>query len=110
MEFRKAYKQDVPIRIAKWSVARTLRSLDRVEEALTIQQELLEEWQRAGESSGYVHEELGECLLELKRGAEAAPHFASAHELLSEDAWLRENQSERLERLRELGSGARPSG
>lgn len=90
------------IGVAKWSIARTLRSLGRVEEALTRQQELLEEHQAAGTSDGYVHEELGECLLLLDRTAESRPHFARAHELLSKDPWLTANESERLERLRKL--------
>ncbi|MCH7870128.1 MAG: hypothetical protein IID33_00350 [Planctomycetes bacterium] len=91
-------------RVAKWCIARTLRSLNRVEEALARQRGLLNEHEALGTSDGYVHEELGECLLHLERAAEAAPHFARSFELLSADPWLTANESERLERLKKLGS------
>jgi tetratricopeptide (TPR) repeat protein len=55
-------------RVAKWSVAKQLRFLNRNEEALAMQQELLEEYARdepGGE--GLVHEEIGELLQRLGR-------------------------------------------
>ena len=84
-------------------MARTLRSLDRVEDALAIQEELHRELAEAKEEDGYVCEELGECLLRLGRGEEARPHLAKAYELLSRDPWLSENEPERIARLKELG-------
>ncbi|HVO68859.1 MAG TPA: tetratricopeptide repeat protein [Aggregatilineaceae bacterium] len=93
-----------PIRIARWCVARALRSLGRVEEALAMQQALLEEAATAGEKPGYTYEELGECLLLLDRQAEAAPYFAQAYAVLSQDPWLARNEPERLNRLKELGA------
>ena len=83
-------------RVAKWCIARTLRSLDRVDEALAGQRDLLSEHEALGTSDGYVHEELGECLLLLGRAAEALPHFARAFELLSGDPWLAAHEKERL--------------
>lgn len=51
---------------------------------------------------GFVHEELAE-LLDAAGDREAArPHFAAAHEMLSELGWI---DQERLARLRELASG-----
>lgn len=50
-------------RVARWCVARVLRSLGRIEEALAQQWALLDEGMAAGEADGYVHEEIGECLL-----------------------------------------------
>jgi tetratricopeptide (TPR) repeat protein len=91
------------IRIARWCVARALRSLGRVEEALAMQQALLEEAAALGEKPGYTYEELGECLLLLDRPAEARPYFAQAYDVLSQDPWLSRNESERLTRLKELG-------
>lgn len=88
------------IRIAKWSVARTLRSLLRHKEALDIQHKLLEE----EKNDGYIYEELGENLLALGQGDEAKPYFAKAHELLSQDDWFVQNESARLERLKTLAS------
>jgi tetratricopeptide (TPR) repeat protein len=95
-----------PIRIARWCVARALRSLGRIEEALSAQQALLAENEAAGAPDGYVHEELAECLAALHRDAEAAPHFAAAYDLLSKDEWLRRDEPDRLERLRRLGGAS----
>ena len=83
-------------RVADWAVGRALRSLERYDEALAIQQRLA-----AGESDGYVDEELAELLLALGRPVEARPHFARAAALLADDPWLDEPQ--RLARLRALG-------
>lgn len=46
-------------RIARWCVGRALRSLGRVEEALTVQRDLHAEAALAGERDGYIEEELG---------------------------------------------------
>jgi tetratricopeptide (TPR) repeat protein len=88
------------ILIAKWSVARTLRSLGEYHEALDIQHKLLQEKQ----NDGYIYEELGECLLALKQDTEAKLYFAKAYELLSKDDWFVQNESTRLERLKPLSS------
>lgn len=103
-EWRKEQGQALETRIAKWTIARALRSLERLDEALAMQQELLEEWKQAGEEDGYVYEEIGECLLALGKKEESKTHFRRAHELLSEDPWLAKNEAERLERLKELGT------
>lgn len=96
---REAEGDEEKIRIARWCVARTLRSLGRTGEALAAQQRLLAET----DADGYVHEELAECLAELGRDAEAKPHFAAAYELLAQDPWLQRDDPGRLERLRSLG-------
>lgn len=90
------------IRIAVWTVARCLRSLNRIEEALSKQKALKDELESAGESDGYVYEEIGECLLALKRDDEAKLYFSKAYEILSADEWLAEKEPERLNRLKEL--------
>lgn len=90
-------------RIAAWTVARALRSLGRYEEALASQEENQRRALDAGDSDGYIEEEIGECLLALGRAAEAAPHFAQAYAMLSQDPWLSESDPERLERLQRLG-------
>jgi tetratricopeptide (TPR) repeat protein len=90
-------------RIAKWTVARTLRSMNRVEEALSHQMELKKEFESAHEEDGYVLEEIGECLLALNRPDEAQSYFAEAYKLLSRDIWLAGGEPKRLERLRQLG-------
>ena len=93
-------------RIASWCVARTLRSLNRFEEALSRQLALEEEWAEDGETDGYVFEEIGECLLALNRKEEARPYFSTAYVILNADAWLVEHDSARLERLRSLAQSS----
>ena len=90
------------LRIAKWTVARCLRSMNQIEEALSKQMALKAEFDSIGGSDGYVEEEIGECLLLLKRESEAKPYFAKAYELLSQDEWLMENEPERMKRMKEL--------
>jgi tetratricopeptide (TPR) repeat protein len=87
-------------RIARWSVARCLRTLGRIEEALSIQLALHEN----GPSDGYVEEELGELYLTSGEPALARPYFAAAEELLGADEWLAEHEPDRLARLRELAA------
>jgi tetratricopeptide (TPR) repeat protein len=91
------------LRIAKWTVARCLRSMNRIEEALSKQMTLKAEFDSIGGSDGYVEEEIGECLLALKREEESKPYFAKAYELLSQDEWILENEVERIMRLKQLG-------
>jgi tetratricopeptide (TPR) repeat protein len=88
------------IAVARWTIARCLRSLGRYDEALAIQREL----RQSGPGDGYIDEELGELLLITSNLEAAAPHFATAHRLLSTDPWLTAEQPERLHRLAELAA------
>jgi tetratricopeptide (TPR) repeat protein len=103
LEWQRQQGKPRETRIAAWTVARALRSLGRYEEALQRQQENLRDIQESGETDGYTHEELGECLLALGREEEARGHFARACAVLSQDPWLKEGEPERLERLAQLG-------
>lgn len=98
--FRAKSGKEAPLRIARWCVARCLRSLGRYTEALTIQEKLAQ-----GDSGGYVSEELGELKLVMGDLEEAKPHFAAAYAALSLDDWFVANEPGRLARLKEL-SGA----
>lgn len=102
--WRQAVHPDQPetIRIAKWCVGRTLRSLARLEAALAVQQALLAEHEATGQADGFVFEEIGECLLGLGQEAEARPFFAQAYAELSQLDWL---EPGRLARLQRLGNG-----
>jgi tetratricopeptide (TPR) repeat protein len=102
LQRRRAQGQARETRIAAWTVGRALRSLGRTQEALTIQLDNLQQARDSGDSAGYVEEELGECLLAMGHADEAAPHFARAHTLLSQDGWLVEHEPGRLKRLWEL--------
>ncbi len=105
LKSREEKNDDEGIRIAKWTVGRAYRSLGRTEEALRIQRDLEEEFEREGlEQDGYVYEELAECLYIQGKNEEAVKYFALAYDLLSKDEWMVANESDRLERLRELGN------
>jgi len=105
LELRKEQGKASEIRIARWMVARALRSLNRNDEALAIQQALAAENTQAGEADPYVDEELGECLLALGRASEAQPYFAKAYAVLSQDDLLMKYEAPRLARLRTLAQG-----
>lgn len=88
------------IQIAKWSVARCLRSLKRYDEALTIQRALEAEHREAGTTDGYVFEEIAENLALLGRMDEARPYFERAFIELGKDEWFVKNEPERLANLK----------
>ncbi len=102
LEWQKARGDIRQILIAKWCIARALRSLGRLDEALAMQQALLEDWKPLGGSAGYPEEEAGECLLALGRAEEARPYFAQAYAKLSQDPWLVAEEPARLARLKQL--------
>ena len=90
------------IRVARWCVARALRSLGRVAEALAAQQALEAEIAAAGApADGFVCEEIAECLVALGRPGEAKPWFARAHAELAKDPWFVDAEPARLARLLE---------
>ena len=93
-------------RIARWSVARCLRSLQRYDEALQVQLALEAEWAAAGKVDGYVFEELAELYEQLGKPDQAKPYFGRAAEELGKDAWFVKNESARLARLRERGGSS----
>jgi tetratricopeptide (TPR) repeat protein len=99
LRFREEARQPGEILIAKWAVARTLRALDRIEEALAIQEGLQAELSRAGRTDPYVEEELGECLWAANRRDEAKPWLRGALEGFRADEWMVANEPERLARL-----------
>ncbi|MFN8528776.1 MAG: tetratricopeptide repeat protein [Anaerolineae bacterium] len=91
------------IQIADWCIARTLRSLNRIDEALSIQQRLQAEHEAAGTSDGYVTEELRGVFVGTGCADAAKPYFARAYVELSQDSWLVRQEPARIERLRTLG-------
>jgi tetratricopeptide (TPR) repeat protein len=104
LKFRQERGQERETRIAKWGVARALRALGRMNEALAMQEALLAEHEAIGSCDGFVFEELGECRLCLNRADEARPFFARAYEVLSKDPWLSRDEPARLQRIKELGA------
>lgn len=89
-------------RIARWTVARGLRSLGRLDEAEAIQRRLVAEFDAAHAPDGFVFEELAEIAVARGDRAAAQPWAARALAILGEDADLRASEPARLSRLAEL--------
>ena len=104
--WRKARDNAEATRIAKWTVAHTLRKMGKVEKALAMQRELEKECAEAEAPDGFVFEEIAECLLAEGKTDAARPYFAKAYELLKDVGWIAQSDPERLERMRELGGGS----
>ena len=102
LDWHETHGKPNTIRIARWTIARTLRELGQLQEALKIQQRLL--GGAEDEPDGYVHEEMAELLHALGQVDEAKPHFSRAYERLSQDPWLMDNEAERVERLKTMGA------
>ncbi len=103
LAFREEQNDSAGVLIARWTIARTSRSLGRVEEALRMQLELEKNVEEYGLApDGYVYEEIAECLLLLGRKPESRKYFGLAHGILSRDEWMVANEPERLRRLDEL--------
>jgi tetratricopeptide (TPR) repeat protein len=100
------YKQHAPesrgALIAKWSVAKQLRYLDRADQALKMQRELRDAYEKAGQPDGFVFEELAECLLLQGQPDEAKPWFKKAYAALETATWVAETYPERWARLKRL--------
>ena len=90
------------IRIARWTVARGLRSLRRLDEAEAIQRALASELASAGMPDGYVFEELAEIALARGDRAGAQPWAAQAIAILAADPAFRTNDAARLARLADI--------
>ena len=107
LRYRQQQKDPAEKRIARWCVAKALRLVGRTSDALRIQRRLLAEWRRARSRDGFVFEELGECLLTLKRPREARRYFRMAYAELSNDPWIVTSEPKRLRRLLKLGDPGR---
>jgi tetratricopeptide (TPR) repeat protein len=100
---REAAGNAVQIRVARWTVARGLRSLRRLDEAEAIQNALARDMETTAAGDGYVYEELAEIAL-ARSDAAAAKHWAAkAYALLKDDGGLKAGEPERLARLAKIG-------
>jgi tetratricopeptide (TPR) repeat protein len=97
------------IRIAKWTVARGYRGVGRLDDAEKAQKSLAAELEQAGESDGYVFEELAEIALARGDAKAAQPWAAQAHAALKDDPWLAANEAPRLARLAAIAAGNSPA-
>lgn len=107
LEYRRQQGNPENIAIARWCVAKSMRVLGHVEEAYETQQELLQEHQATGRRSGFVYEELAECLLAMGREQEAEGWFAAAYGELARDPSVASDR-DRVARLKTLGKVGLP--
>jgi len=96
------------IEFARWTVARGLRSLGRLDEAEAIQRSLATAMEAAHKPDGYVYEELAEIALARNDAEAARPWAAKAYALLMDDIWVKANEPARLARLARVGGVATP--
>lgn len=102
LAFREQKAEPSSIRIAKWTVARTLRSLNRLDEAVEIQAALKTELEIAGQKDPYVFEELGELHLQLQKTDESKEFFRLAYNQFAKDESFKTNHPQRFKRIHEL--------
>ena len=102
LQYRETQKSAYEIQIAKWCVARTLRAMGRIDDALKIQLGLFEESTVNGNPDGYIHEELGELFLLKHDNLKYPFHFEKAYELLADDKLLQVREPARIERIKRL--------
>lgn len=110
LEYREKENYLPNIRFAQWAIARTLRALDRLDDALKIQKKLLQEYKTIAQSEtfdmpvemftltrGWVYEELAEIY-----NAKAKCFATLACDDLSNNTMFKKTEPERLERLRHI--------
>lgn len=84
--------------VAKWSVARVLRELGRIDEAHTLVHALLE----ANPEDRFNNQEIALCLAAKGRAQEAKPYAVKALGGHREDAWFLENRGQIVAELESL--------
>lgn len=94
------------IRIARWTVARGMRAVGRLDDAERVQLALADGLEREGRADGYVFEELCEIALARGDAAGASAWAAKAYAELAKDAGLARAEPARLERLRRLSAAS----
>lgn len=101
---REQFGQVPQARIARWTVARALRSLRRHEEALAILRALREEHAAADSDDPYVWAEIAENLVETRRTEEARAPASRAAEGLAKPEWGDAALAERMRAIAADGS------
>jgi len=99
----KAYGSEHDVFVAQWSIGKLLRKMNRIPEALAIQQELLGGKITPTLPMGRLYQEIAECLQTMQKPTDAQPFFELAYNALLQDQWVKDNESEELSRLKALG-------
>ena len=95
-------------REAKWAVARGYRAVGRLDDAEAAQKSLAGEFEKIGETDGYVYEELAEIALARGDAKAAGRWAAKAYAALKDDPSLAANEAARLARLAAVANGESP--
>lgn len=90
-------------RLAVLATQRKLRKFELTIAELEVLRNDIRTSKTEGLISGYVAEEIAECLYALERKEESKKYFNEAYTILSKDSWLIKNEKDRLERLKKLG-------
>lgn len=104
----------IVIRGALWGMGRALRGLNKLDQALDIQNDVLKEYEKISEQGllpmeliyvgrGLVYEELAEIYFAKRSGEQSQKYARLAYEDLSKDAWMKKLYPKRIQRLLELG-------
>ncbi len=70
--------------------------------SVELMQPILDKLLKEKQDDGYIRQELAEGLYATGHQDEAKPHFSKAFELLSKDSWARQNEPEKVARMKEL--------
>lgn len=82
--------------------AKAARLAGRAEESLDLMLRVLDKLLSEKTDDGYIRQEYAEALYALGDTNGAKPHFAKAYELLSNDSWVVQYETQNLERMRLL--------
>jgi tetratricopeptide (TPR) repeat protein len=104
----------IVIRGALWGMGRALRGLNKLDQALDIQNDLLKEYEKISDQRllpmeliyvgrGLVYEELAEIYFAKRFGEQSQKYAHLAYADLSKDAWMKKLYPKRIQRLLELG-------
>ncbi len=97
LAYRLTQKEPTPVRLARYALGCALRGSHHFDEAVLVLNEAL----AMGGSSGFIEEELAECLFSLGKTVQAKPLFQAAYNKLKANTNLGEREPERLSRLLE---------
>jgi len=104
VEVRASLGQKRELRIARYAVIRTLRALERIEEARRLAEETASAAAADGDQAPYIKEELAECCARLGESDRARSSAREALAVLEHDAAFAGAEPQRLARLRELAA------
>jgi tetratricopeptide (TPR) repeat protein len=82
-------------------IAKCLRLLGDVDEALATIAPVHANLEASGQRDGWISEEYAECLLAKGSNSDALPHFEAAMELLAKDDWVIANDPAKLHHLKD---------